>query len=66
MVKRKGLDFTEYGLVDARAAKRQRLSGDCNDPKYILRPRAVESSVLSYSLQCCVHSSLCATEIVLC
>ena len=34
MVKRKGLDFTEYGLVDARAAKRQRLTGDNNDPKY--------------------------------
>ena len=34
MVKRKGLDFTEYGLVDARAAKRQRMSGDNNDPKY--------------------------------
>lgn len=34
MVKRKGLDFTEYGLVDARAAKRQRLAGDNNDPKY--------------------------------
>ena len=33
MVKRKGLDFTEYGLVDARAAKRQRLNGDNNDPK---------------------------------
>ena len=36
MVKRKGLDFTEYGLVDARAAKRQRLTGDNNDPKYAL------------------------------
>ena len=34
MVKRKGLDFTEYGLVDARAAKRQRLAGDNNDPRY--------------------------------
>ena len=43
MVKRKGLDFTEYGLVDARAAKRQRLSGDSNDPKYVLSPHAVET-----------------------
>ena len=33
MVKRRGLDFTEYGLVDARAAKRQRLNGENNDPK---------------------------------
>lgn len=33
MVKRMGLDFTEYGLVDARAAKRQRLNGDSNDPE---------------------------------
>ena len=34
MVKRKGLDFTEYGLVDARAAKRQRLGEENNKPKY--------------------------------
>lgn len=33
MVKRKGLDFTEYGLVDARAAKRQCLGGDIPEPK---------------------------------
>lgn len=51
MVKRKGLDFTEYGLVDARAAKRQRLSGDSNDPKYVLNSHAVEDSVLCSSLQ---------------
>ena len=37
MVKRKGLDFTEYGLVDARAAKRQRLTGGNNDPKYAVK-----------------------------
>lgn len=28
LVKRRGLDITEYGVVDARAAKRQRLGGD--------------------------------------
>ena len=28
LVKRKGLGFNEYGLVDARAAKRQRLVAD--------------------------------------
>ena len=39
MVKRKGLDFTEYGLVNARTAKRQRLSEDNNDPKYVLLDR---------------------------
>lgn len=33
MVKRKGLDFTEYGLVDARAVKRQRLGGENVDAK---------------------------------
>ena len=27
LVKRKGLDFTEYGLVDATAIKRQKLGG---------------------------------------
>lgn len=59
MVKRKGLDFTEYGLVDARAAKRQRLSGDGNDPKYILSPHVVENSVLSFFLQ-----SLCSVQLV--
>ena len=37
MVKRKGLDFTEYGLVDARAAKRQRLNEHNNDIKYVLK-----------------------------
>jgi hypothetical protein len=31
VVKRKGLDYTEYGLVDARAAKRQRLAPDAPD-----------------------------------
>lgn len=63
MVKRKGLDFTEYGLADARAAKRQRLSGDSNDPKYVLNPHAAGNSVL-YNL--CVHSSLCAIQTLLC
>ncbi|KAL3145829.1 hypothetical protein ABBQ38_015202 [Trebouxia sp. C0009 RCD-2024] len=42
MVKRKGLDFTEYGLVDARAAKRQRLNGDGNDPKVAVSLEMVE------------------------
>ncbi len=59
MVKRKGLDFTEYGLVDARAAKRQRLAGDSNDPKYVLNLHAVGKSVLSSSLQ-----SLCSLQLV--
>ncbi len=59
MVKRKGLDFTEYGLVDARAAKRQRLSGDYDDPKYVLSPHAVEHSVLSSSSQSSLFRPAC-------
>ena len=31
IVKRKGLDFTEYGLVDATAIKRQKLGGGSSD-----------------------------------
>ena len=32
IVKRKGLDLTEYGLVDAQAVKRQRLEPDVKTP----------------------------------
>ena len=32
IVKRKGLDLTEYGLVDAQAVKRQRLEPDVRTP----------------------------------
>ena len=32
IVKRKGLDLTEYGLVDASLVKRQRLEGDSKAP----------------------------------
>lgn len=47
MVKRKGLDFTEYGLVDARAAKRQRLNTDSNDPKWVAKAWFAHSAFLS-------------------
>ena len=42
MVKRKGLDFTEYGLVDARAVKRQRLGGENTDAGYSPSPATLE------------------------
>ena len=42
MVKRKGLDFTEYGLVDARAVKRQRLGGENTDAGYSPSPATPE------------------------
>ncbi|KAL0036922.1 hypothetical protein WJX77_005063 [Trebouxia sp. C0004] len=58
MVKRKGLDFTEYGLVDARAAKRQRLSGDFNDPKVPVSLEMVEEyDTFCKDFRRCVHEN---------
>ena len=65
MVKRKGLDFTEYGLVDARAAKRQRLSGDSNDPKYVLNSHAVLFiAILVFTAACVPTRLFCVRESV--
>ena len=57
MVKRKGLDFTEYGLVDARAAKRQRLNGNDDDPKWVDKAHlALFTYQPAHLLRACVES----------
>ena len=64
MVKRKGLDFTEYGLVDARAAKRQRMSGE-NDPQYVSKqPIVLETcaaAVADFLVMCALIMLSCTS-----